>query len=115
MAHSWFPDQLNLKPLKKSGSSKLAVYKEYHAAFSSLDLNDVREDIKQAMTTSQEWWPADFATYGPFFIRMAWHAAGTYRIFDGRGGSGTGQLRYAPLNSWPDNGNLKRRDDFSGL
>ena len=81
---------------------------DYNTAFATLDLGAVRKDITEIMTTSQEWWPADYGHYGPFFIRMAWHAAGTYRIFDGRGGGNTGNQRFAPLNSWPDNVNLDK-------
>ena len=107
MAHSWWPDNLNLKPLGQ-GDLKPQYYAEYSRLFNELDLNEVRNDVSSLMTTSQDWWPADYGHYGPFFIRMAWHAAGTYRVYDGRGGSGTGQLRYAPLNSFPDNANLDK-------
>ena len=81
---------------------------DYSKEFQSLDYDSLKQDLTALMTDSQEWWPADFGHYGPFFVRMAWHAAGTYRTADGRGGGGTGAQRFAPLNSWPDNGNLDK-------
>lgn len=106
----WWPDQLNLKLLNQNGpsSNPMGVEFNYAAEFKSLDLAAVQNDLTELMTDSQDWWPADFGHYGPLFIRMAWHAAGTYRVGDGRGGAGTGQQRFAPLNSWPDNVNLDK-------
>ena len=106
----WWPDQLNLKLLNQNGPSSNPMGAEfnYAAEFKSLDLSAVQKDLTELMTDSQDWWPADFGHYGPLFIRMAWHAAGTYRVGDGRGGAGTGQQRFAPLNSWPDNVNLDK-------
>ncbi len=106
----WWPNQLNLKVLRKhtAVANPMDPDFDYAAAFATVDLNELRADIDQVMTTSQEWWPADFGHYGPFFIRMAWHSAGTYRIHDGRGGSGSGMQRFAPLNSWPDNASLDK-------
>ncbi len=106
----WWPDQLDLSPLRQHAaeSNPLGEQFDYAKAFSSLDLNAVKQDIKKALTTSQPWWPADYGNYGPFFIRMAWHSAGTYRVADGRGGAGGGQQRFDPLNSWPDNANLDK-------
>ncbi len=106
----WWPNQLNLKILHQHSakSNPMGEDFDYAKAFQSLDLHAVVEDLRALMTDSQDWWPADYGHYGPFFIRMAWHAAGTYRIADGRGGAGSGSQRFAPLNSWPDNGNLDK-------
>ena len=105
----WWPNQLNLKILHQHGqSSPMDASFNYAEAFKTLDLDAVVNDLKALMTDSQPWWPADYGHYGPFFVRMTWHAAGTYRIADGRGGGGTSAQRFAPLNSWPDNGNLDK-------
>ncbi len=106
----WWPESLNVKILRKHHPSADPMDEgfDYPSAFEGLDLAEVRRDITEVMTTSQEWWPADYGHYGPFFIRMAWHSAGTYRVADGRGGAGAGMQRFAPLNSWPDNANLDK-------
>jgi catalase-peroxidase len=107
---SWWPNQLNLSILRKhpAVANPMGEDFDYAAEFNSLDLDALARDVDEVMTTSQDWWPADFGHYGPFMIRMAWHSAGTYRIHDGRGGAGAGMQRFAPLNSWPDNGNLDK-------
>lgn len=106
----WWPNQLDLKVLQENPdiSNPEGADFDYKAEFSSLDLAAVKADINAVLTDSKSWWPADWGNYGPFFIRMAWHAAGTYRIQDGRGGAGTGMQRFAPLNSWPDNTSLDK-------
>ncbi|MDP3151370.1 MAG: catalase/peroxidase HPI [Archangium sp.] len=106
----WWPDQIDLSPLRRNAaeSNPLGGDFDYAKEFASLDLAAVKADITKVLTTSQDWWPADYGNYGPFFIRMAWHSAGTYRLGDGRGGAGGGQQRFEPLNSWPDNANLDK-------
>ncbi len=106
----WWPEKLNLQPLRQheARSNPMGEDFDYAKEFRSLDLNALKQDIEKVLTTSQDWWPADYGNYGPFFIRMAWHHAGTYRMVDGRGGAGGGQQRFEPLNSWPDNANLDK-------
>src|SRR5437870_5823904 len=106
----WWPDQLDLSVLQAHYPVSDPMGKDFNYAeeFKKLDVEALKKDIEQVMTTSQDWWPADYGHYGPLFIRMAWHAAGTYRIADGRGGGGSGMQRFAPLNSWPDNASLDK-------
>ena len=107
---TWWPNQLSLKALRRNSpaSDPMGADFDYAEAFKNVDVEELKNDVEQVMTTSQDWWPADYGHYGPLFIRMTWHAAGTYRITDGRGGGGSGDQRFAPLNSWPDNGNLDK-------
>ena len=108
---TWWPNQLSLKPLRRNSPASDPMGGEFNYAeafLKNVDVAELKQDIERVMTTSQDWWPADYGHYGPLFIRMTWHAAGTYRITDGRGGGGSGDQRFAPLNSWPDNGNLDK-------
>src|SRR6201985_696154 len=108
--HEWWPNRLNLKILAKNAPATDPYHGEldYREAFQTLDLAAVKADIAAVLTDSKDWWPADFGSYAGLFVRMAWHAAGTYRLGDGRGGAGAGMQRFAPLNSWPDNVNLDK-------
>jgi len=107
---AWWPEQLNLSILNQNAPqvSPLGDTFDYAEAFKSLDLKALKKDLTDLMTSSQDWWPADYGTYAGLFVRMAWHSAGTYRTYDGRGGARSGSQRFAPLNSWPDNGNLDK-------
>ncbi|MSY56517.1 MAG: catalase-peroxidase, partial [Actinobacteria bacterium] len=106
----WWPNHLDLSVLRQNSPASDPMGEDFNYAkeFAKLNIKNVKKDIEALMTTSQEWWPADYGHYGPFFIRMAWHSAGTYRTSDGRGGAGAGMQRFAPLNSWPDNVNLDK-------
>ena len=106
----WWPNQLRLDVLHQNApaSNPLGADFDYAAEFNKVDLDELKKDIEEALTTSQDWWPADYGHYGPFMVRLAWHSAGTYRVADGRGGARSGTIRFAPLNSWPDNGNLDK-------
>src|SRR5215211_8593360 len=106
----WWPNQLNLGILHRHSplSNPMGEGFNYAEEFKTLDLEALKRDVIEVMTTSQDWWPADYGHYGPLFIRMSWHAAGTYRVHDGRGGGGEGAQRFAPLNSWPDNASLDK-------
>ena len=107
--YQWWPDNINVDILHQHDKKSNPVNGvDYREEFKKLDYEALKKDLHELMTDSQDWWPADYGHYGPFFIRMTWHAAGTYRTTDGRGGGGTGAQRYAPLNSWPDNGNLDK-------